>query len=312
MILIRPLIPIRNWKTGLALLAMWLTFAVSHSAAQEATPKWIFEKADVFEVVLTQTTSIKSQVDQRVKDVDNQLRLNATWEVKSVSDVGVATMKMTLVSVQMKMESMPNGVGKSIEIDTSSDEKQKGAGGELLKQLAPLMGAVVNIDMSTRGEITNVVVPESTLESLREAPGSMKLRKIFESQGIQELFGQSVVVLPEDLQQNQPWEIDNQSQTGFGTFDAKHTCVWTGNRKSGDSNLAEFELKTEVTPRDESRNTDAKLTKFSGGGNLVFDLSQGHFLSSKSSNELTTEKAYREKTITTTVTTDVEMQIKKK
>lgn len=307
----RPAIYIR-FSFFLMALAILLIANVARAKAQDSQPTWKLQKDDAFDVTLMQSTKITSQVDQRVKDVDNQLTLNMTWNVKSVSDAGNATIEMTIVSVQMTMESMPNAVGKSIEIDTASEAKLKGASAELLKQLNPLMGSVVEFEMSPRGEITNVVVPEATFESLRKAPGSMKLRSLLSSEGIDDLFGQSVVVLPEDLKLNQPWSITNQLKTGFGEFERTHTCTWTGNRKVGDTQLAEIELTTSVEPIETSAKVEAKLTSFSGGGNLVFDMNQGYFVSSKSTNEMNTEKPYREKQITTKVSTVVEMQIDKK
>jgi hypothetical protein len=96
------------------LLAFFFVVFANPVSAQDAKPKWKMETGDVFDIKLTQLTRIQSRVDQRVKEVDNELTLNVTWQVVSASDDGGATVDMTIVSVQMKMASMPNGVGKSM------------------------------------------------------------------------------------------------------------------------------------------------------------------------------------------------------
>ena len=309
------MIPNRPAGSSSSLFTLATTMVLLMAAcvqAQVNTPAWKFEADTEFDVVLTQSTKIKSQVDSRVKNVDNQLTLNLNWKVNEVSDEGTATIEMTIASIQMRMQSMPNGVGKSIDIDTSSEAKKKGTEADLLKQLNPLVGAIVVIEISPRGEITKTEVPKDTLAALRNAPVSMKLRTILESDGIKDLFGQSAIVFPSDLTEGKPWSTKNDLETGFGKFVATHTIEWTGNRNSGDNEIAQFKLSSSIDAVDERGPNEPKLVDFSGGGEFVFDVTEGHAVSSKSSNEMKTEQPYREKTIVTTVTTVVEMQINKK
>ena len=164
--------------------------------------------------------------------------------------------------------------------------------------------------MSPRGEIIDVNVPETTLETLRKAPGSLRLRSLMSRKGLQGLLGQSIVVLPEAAPvTDQPWTILDDVDTEVGDFTRQHAYTWTGNRTEDGTVLAEIELETTLKPRVTDSKTDVKFISFAGNGTLVMNATDGYFESSLTSSEMQTEKPYREKVISSTVKKTVKMQI---
>ena len=75
--------------------------------------------------------------------------------------------------------------------------------------------------------------------------------------------------------------------------------------------MAEIRLKTTLEPRVSENETDVKFISYEGTGTLIMNVTDGFFESSKTTNEMQTEKPYREKAIATTVKTTVEMRISK-
>lgn len=302
-----------NWLCLVIAAACWT--GLSTANAQQAQPlRWKFTQGDTFDVTFVQTSNISSQVDQRVKVVNSILTISMAWNVNAVDENGNGMIEQKITGIKLLMTSVPTGVGKAIDIDTSRSEKpNKGPSADLLKQVEPLIGAAYTVVMSPRGEVIDVKIPESTLESLRKAPGSMRLRSLMSKTGLKDLFGQSLVVLPEEAPvEGQPWSFRADIDTGVGNFTRHNEYTWTGNRTEDGRTLAEIKLKTTLQPRDSANTTDVKFIRFDGNGVLVMNVTDGYFESSNTTNEMQTEKPYREKVIATTVKTTVEMQIKKK
>ncbi len=290
----------------------WLCGSVA--TAQQAQPlQWKFTTGDSFEVTFIQTSEITSQVDQRIKDVNSVLTVAMAWQVTSVDETGNATIDQRITGVKLLMTSLPTGVGRSIDIDTSRSEKpKKGVNSNLLKQIEPLVGAAYQVVMSPRGEIVEVTVPETTLESLRQVPGSLRLRSLMSKAGLKDLFGQAMVVLPEaDPVADQPWTSLADVDTEVGNFTRQHTYTWTENRTENGKTLADINLTTTLEPRETDKTGDVKFISYHGNGTLTMNVTDGYFESSKTTNEMQTEKPYREKVIATTAKTTVEMQIEK-
>lgn len=130
--------------------------------------------------------------------------------------------------------------------------------------------------------------------------------------GLKDLFGQSIVVLPEEAPvADKPWTILADVDTEVGTFTRQHAYTWTENRNEDGKTMAEIKLKTSLEPRPSENETDVKFTSYDGTGTLIMNVTDGYFESSKTTNEMQTEKPYREKAIATTVKTTVEMRISK-
>lgn len=294
-----------------------LVIFTSCATCQDIEPlKWKFKQGDAFEVSLSQATNINSKIDQRVKDVNSKLVLSMEWTVESVDDsTGNATITQSIDRVQLEMLSLPMGAGKPVNIDTGSDENKKGFEAKLLKQLGPLVGVSYEVIMSPLGEIVDVTVPEKTLEAIRKAPGSLRLRQLLSKPGLNDLFGQSAVVLPDSAPSSStPWTVKNTITTEAGTYDRQHSYQWTGNRQDNGKTLADIKMSTTITPAVDDKTTapDVKFVSFEGNGDLEMNVTDGHFTSTKTVNKMQTEKSYREKTIITTVTSTIEMQVNKK
>jgi hypothetical protein len=282
---------------------------------QQAQPlRWKFAPGDSFDVTFVQTSEITSQVDQRLKNVNSVLTVGMAWNVTVVGDDGNATIDQQITGVKLSLSSLPTGVGMSVDIDTASAEKPtKGINADLLKQLEPLIGASYQVVMSPRGEIVEVTVPETTLEILRKVPGSLRLRSLMSKTGLKDLFGQSIVVLPEAAPvAGEPWTTTADIDTEVGNFTRQHAYTWIENRTDNGKTLAEIKLKTTLQPRETEYKSDVNFIRFDGSGTLFMNVDDGYFQSSTTTNEMKTEKPYREKVIASTVKTTVEMQIRKK
>jgi len=95
------------------------------------------------------------------------------------------------------------------------------------------------------------------------------------------------------------------------------TYTYLGNKDSEQGQVAVFNVLTALKPLDsnskqQGSSLQGKLISFSGSGNLMMDLENGFFSTSKIQNTVSTEKPYREKVIKTTVSNEIEMSMQKR
>ncbi|MEM7454007.1 MAG: DUF6263 family protein [Planctomycetota bacterium] len=295
-------------------------FVFAQSTANAQTAQWKFNEGDQFSVTMTQSSEITSNLT--LADVDDQDKIGRTarselildmdWQVTAIED-GNAIVEQTISRIRVVADT-GSASEDEISIDTSSDDPLRGIAGSLRTQMKSLIGLAFDVTMSPRGEVIDVTVSDETQEALRAIPGSMQIRQMMTAESMADLYGQAVVVLPEDsLEEGQPWETSAQIGTAMGAVSRTNRYTFAGMQEVDGRSLASFDVVTTLEPvATEGETPESRLVDFEGGGTMMMDLEAGHFVSSTASNVMNTEREYFDKTIVTTVSSDVEMQIEKK
>jgi len=281
--------------------------------------KWKLKPDDQFEVRLVQTSTAKTNVDSRDTQTDNSTTIVFDWKVTKVAENGDATIEQSLKSIKLLVGD-PAVPAQAISYDTSSSGKISKESQKLLNQVTPLIGLRFDVVMSPLGEIKTVSLPAATEGALNLLPATMKLRALFSDKGLKDILGASVVVLPsDDLGPGGTWTNEALTPTAFGDFNRIRTYTVVGNKTIDGRDFVEFKLKASMEPVDDGSEGNAKgaslkgsLVSFSGSGTLMLDVEGGYFSSSDVQNRAESEKPYREKTIKTVVTNQIEMTIRKK
>ena len=178
-------------KPALIGLLVFSMFSLSQLCAQETSLTWKLATNDRFSLVMQQQAQIASQVDQRSRTSSNDMQMWIDWEVVDVGPNGTSTIKQTIKRITLVTKT-PNESGEQVtNVDTGAQDKASGLAARLSQMIAPLIGGTITIQMTERGAIESVVIPESTMESLRQAPESMRLRQLFTKKGLSEMFGQA-------------------------------------------------------------------------------------------------------------------------
>ncbi len=296
-------------------MSVGLGMILASSLVAQQPLRWDLQKGQSLVIKLTQSTEIVSTVEKRTKNIANSMTLNMIWAVDSVDKKKQISILQTIESVQLDLNDPARGVAGQVQIDTrgsDNDEllKKKNLKSQLLQQVMPLIGLELNIIMSPRGEIVDVVVPPKTLEALRKLPGSMRLRQLLTHQGLKDIWGQSAMMLPEnELAVGDEWNSKNEIMLPMGKFARTNTYKLTNSNES----QAEIELNTSIEliepVKIKEGETQVKLVSFNGSGAIQWNAKEGFLSSSKVSNTIKTDRPYREKNVVTSATSTIELSI---
>ena len=306
-------------KLLLSLLSLMIGLSGTIASGQSQPLKWKLKKDDQFEVRLVQSSNAKTNVDSRETETENSTTIVIVWKVIDVAENGDATIAQSLKSIKLSVGN-PAVPSQAIAYDTSSpqDEISK-ASKKLMTQVMPLLGLRFNVVMSPLGEIKSVSLPTETQDVINQLPATMQLRALFSDQGQKDILGASVVALPSvGLSVGENWTETDLAVTEFGNFIRKRIYTYVGNKQVDGLDFAEFKMDAGMEPTGNEGETQAQgaslkgsLITYSGTGTLMFDLAGGYFSSSKIENRVETERPYREKTIKSEVTNQIEMTVQK-
>ena len=296
-------------KPALIGLLVFSMFSLSQLCAQETSLTWKLATNDRFSLVMQQQAQIASQVDQRSRTSSNDMQMWIDWEVVDVGPNGTSTIKQTIKRITLVTKT-PNESGEQVtNVDTGAQDKASGLAARLSQMIAPLIGGTITIQMTERGAIESVVIPESTMESLRQAPESMRLRQLFTKKGLGEMFGQAALETPDKpVAQGDTWKSSREITSEMGTFDQVQEFTFQG--QPADSNMQIITLKTELREKSPSQ-TGARLDKFEGTGTFEYDPAEGVFSESQIDNQMVTTKPYSDMVIETNVTSSIKLSVKR-
>jgi hypothetical protein len=308
-------------KTKPFFLLFVLSLGLSGSPAYGQAPalKWKLKPDDQFEVRLVQSSTSKTKVDSRETLMNNSTTIVIDWKVSEVAESGDATIEQSLKSIKLLVGD-PAVPSQVISYDTALPNVGSKESQELLKQVMPLIGLRFDVVMSPWGEIKAVSLPEETKDVLNQLPATMKLRALFSDQGLKDILGSSVVVLPEqEFKAGDQWTTETVTPTVFGNVKRKRTYTLVGTKTVDGREFAEFKMVASMEPDENGTEGQTKgaslngsLISFSGTGQLMLDLDGGYFTFSEVQNRVETERPYREKMIQTEVTSRIEMSVQKK
>jgi hypothetical protein len=149
---------------------------------------------------------------------------------------------------------------------------------------------------------------------LRELPGSLQLQALFSEQGIEELFGATTVLLPEEeIKVGHRWQDSDETTTEWGTFKRTRSYEFADILKQGSREQAHFLLETTLEPVGQSSDEQSgTLLDYTESGDMYFDTSGGYFTSFEIKSTTKTEMPFREKLIQTQLKNSMRMTIEKK
>lgn len=313
--------PVKHWIA----FCICVLISASNAFGQTSDLKWKLEKGDQFAVVLVQSSKSETKVDARETTVVSETTIAMNWEVTAVNSEGDATIEQSLDSVKLSVTGFTRkkkgGAASplmSIKFDTAATDDITNESKKLMNQILPLIGLKFNVEMSPLGEIKNVTIPDAVAQQLNKMPDTQKLRALFSKKGLKEMMGAAAIVLPEELTPGQTWTNESKTSTALGSFVRTRTYTFVGVRTVDGTEVAEFSVAVALEPINDSEtktassSLDSKLIEFEGSGNLRLDTAGGFFKTSKIENRAHSKKPYREKTIDTVVSNQIEMTVTKK
>lgn len=284
------------------LVILFLSIAISNiSLAQETNDSmtWQLKEGDQFALQLEQKSISSTTVDRRTVRLISTTVVDFDWLVVSVDEDSNATIEQSIRDIRLQVEN-PEFPSQAVALNTSSDQRPRRESLNLLRQIEPLVGLRFIVQMSAQGKLLNVDLPEENLAVLEELPGTLNLQELLTSQGMNDLWGSSIVTLPEDSQEmGDQWETTELADTPFGQFARIRQYTFTDTEVRNNQQYAMIALQTRQQLQQPSADPPGTLLSFSETGKLVFNITHGHFTSSEITSEIETQFRYSNEIIRT-------------
>ncbi len=284
------------------LAAFILLNGLSASPLQAETLQWKFAVGDVYLLEVQQTVEQKTTVLLQPVDATTTLAMGVRWEITAVQPDGSAELTQTFEKLSLKVQSED-----SAEVDyDSSRTKQPSASGEALHlAIRPLLNTPIQLIMRPDGQISEVKASEESLQKIREASGSVKLRAALSPEGLQNMLALVSTPLPDkEIHPGETWTRERSSGTGGQKLDVTHRFEYAGPEEVEGVSLAKIEFSTTLKPTDSgpSPTQGPMIQSQDSTGSYWFDTERGTPTRCEQTQTLVTTKKLREFTIEVSAT----------
>ena len=270
------------------------------SQAQETNLRWKFADGDAFALSIVQDMSVDTSMDRRKLNESKKVTMDFDWKVESVTDE-VARIRQVLTRVQATVVMPAEKGAQTIEYD-SNNEKHSTAGERRLdKSFSKVVNMPVFIFMNPQGEVVDVEIPEDTMAQMREMPGSMQGRMMFELPQLQSTFANAGTMLPkEPVKEGGTWQTKRDFAIGTPQkFNL--TSDFTIEKQDGDmlsikvkSTVAPIKDSSEKPAGDKIEYEDLEIVEQNSTGTINFDVAKGNCSNSSSTLTMQTQAKYRD------------------
>jgi hypothetical protein len=286
---------------ALFVVAHALTHAAGAARGDEPL-RWKFTKGQIIGYTLTQKVRSKSEVSGKTFEATQNQETDMTWKVTDVDASGNAEMDQTMDRIVLTV-SGPGG-------ETKFDTKTKPAAEEPApaKLLRGLVGSPIHMKMSTRGDITNVVVPPKIVDVFKNLNPTGGGGAMFSEQWIKQITSQATMILPEEpLAKGHTWKSNKSIPMPFGTIVMETTYTYEG--PDGADDRIGMVVKADIKPSRE-RPADIKLLSSDGKGEVRFDRKHGILQGSKLDLKMTMQITVNGQAVSADVETSTHMDEK--
>lgn len=275
-------------RAASALLLLLLT--VSPVLGQEVGFRWKFAEGDKESYRLTQTAKLDLTLTSG-KEIETKVvrELDWSWEVKSVTEDGSATLAIQVNRIQLKVTGPTGDVTK---FDSESEEEPRGFGASMAPLFRTLMKSELKAQLTTRGEIKSFEIPEDLELALSTKPVGKAVGTLGDKQDLLPLANLAMPVFPIDSRQTgELWEAEHSRDTvPFGSTMA--TTVYkvdTVNDEEAEV-IATFVPETKISfIGSDSGEPEALITEQQNSGKILFNVTTGRVESFESKEQLNLE-----------------------
>jgi hypothetical protein len=249
------------------------------------TLRWKFKPGETLRYTMVQEMSQGMKaMGQEIKSSVKQT-IDLHWSVKSIGGDGLAELSQTIDRIRTKVESP----GNSFDYDSQTGKEPEAQNASpLVPLLKAQVGAEFGFKMNSRGELSDIKVPQKLLESLRQAGPLANSGGMFSEEGLKNMISQSSLMLPEQsLEKGKSWTHQGKvpvPMLGTMVIDKIYTFDGPSPIEAG---LDQVLLQTKVSlePAADS-NIAVKITSQNGSGEFTFDPQAGRVVSSRVNDQL--------------------------
>lgn len=294
----------RRRACGVAIVVMLLVTLMGEGLfAQDANDqlRWRFQPGQRFNVSLTKTGNVETQVDTRIRKVEIESQLEFEWNVIKVAK-GETTIEQKLTRVVLESGAPGDVSAQRLSYDSSNVVYRKGISNTVANQLKPLIGLTYQFVISDRGEVKSVMIAEDQQSIVEAIPASLPIKDLLTSKGQQSNLGSATWVCPESMSDDRTWKTKQLLDSELGTYNriSRYTAG------EPEDEVVQIDFVTDV-----KHDPKMALKMFEGKGRIEFDTADGYVRSSESSTRMTTESPYRDLVVKTTIEMASELKMEK-
>ncbi|MCI0357137.1 MAG: DUF6263 family protein [Planctomycetaceae bacterium] len=275
-------------------------FGTPHfAAAQEVQSplRWKLKPGEAFAVELVQHTASKVAFSGKSADTTIDLGLTLLWTVESVTGDQLKV-KQTVQRITFSLEPQK---GDAIKYDSASRMRPVGQARQVADAVQPLLGAEIELTMTSRGQIVSTAPANAAAEKLFAKESSEQAPNVFSREALQTLLSQWLVVLPEKaVAADETWTDEpREIKSAAGKFTQATIYRHAGQVEESGQKLDKIEMTAKLTPVAGGA-AAPKLTVKSHEqtGKILFSANDGRLVRAEQIQKLSTERPYRETTIT--------------
>ena len=298
----------RDMRIGLLIIALIL-FSVPCGLFGQPL-RWRLQEGQLLHVNISQTTNTTAAITVKSVQSEYQMEMGLDWKVKSAEgDSFCIEQTITRLAINGKRG---GNVIVALDTDKKPERTLVDAERDLNKAILALVGKTFVVEMTARGKVNDVKIPEEMLDSLRDVPASMRIRQIFTSEGYKEIFSKATLLLPEEeAAADLSWEQNETIDSQAGKFDVKHSYTINKNLSEQAAQIDVISLLSAQPPL-ENQPQLMTIKEQSANGQIKFDRQQGIITSASMKTNLVTEKPFQNETITSSINSEITLTISAK
>lgn len=194
-------------------------------------------------LTLRQTTDTITTLDPRTLRMRVESTFTFGWVVDSVSESGEMSIRQTLEAIRSRV--IPPDGSETILYDSTSSEPLRGPSRQLAEAVSPLIGAELTFQMTARGDVVEVTLPEATREVLKRLSQAPPAAHRFSSEVLEETLASTLVVFPEQpVAVDSSWQQTSSVAVPSGDIQLLRKYTYRGTDLSDLDHLADSETDT--------------------------------------------------------------------
>jgi Family of unknown function (DUF6263) len=301
----------RLWVPFVATCFICLAAAPNRAIAQSPL-RWRLKAGEALIVQLDQKTLSKVAFSGKSADTTIDLGLTLLWNIDSASDDQIKIKQ----HVQRITFSLQPQKGDAVKYDSASRIRPIGQARQVADAVEPLLGAEIELTMTSRGKIASTAPANAAAEKLFAEESAEQAPNVFSRQALQTLLRQPLVVLPENsVAADQSWTDEPREITSAaGKFTQTTTYRHAGQVEESGQKLEKIDVTAKLTPVAVAASKGPKLSikSHEQTGTILFAADQGRLVRAEQTQKLSTERPYRETTISVTLESKQTTTIKPK
>lgn len=292
-----------NCRLKTSAWALWLvSLIVGDVSRGDETLRWKLTPGQKLRMEVVQHTATETTGAGKATAITLDMRMEMTWQVEPNGETGKVRIRQQFDRLTLAMKT---GQGEPIEFD-SAQEQPPASVADIAATLQPLMGVGFFVTMTDRGAVSKVELsPEA--EAALTAVKQPVLQNLLSPAGLTKLWAEAGVEFPETpLAAGTTWQSSAELESALGKLRQQREFTYAGMDVLESRELSKIVTTSTLTaaedPEAANRNR-SKLVSQQQSGVLWFDNQAGRLERSESTQELVTERPYREFRIRVRATT---------